>query len=45
LHEPGCGVIAQVEPHAKPGSGAGTISASRYKIYSDLVQELKASPL
>ena len=45
LHEPGCGVIAQIEPHAKSGSDAGTISASRYKIYSDLVQELKTSPL
>lgn len=36
LHEPGCAVIAAVE---KPGY-AGEISASRYKIYTDLVAEL-----
>jgi ribosome biogenesis GTPase len=34
LHEPGCGVIAAVNNNA--------ISASRYKIYSDLMQELTA---
>ncbi|MBB3179349.1 ribosome small subunit-dependent GTPase A [Variovorax sp. Sphag1AA] len=32
LHEPGCGVIAQVE--------AGTISPSRYRIYGELFAEL-----
>ena len=36
LHEPGCGVISAV----KSGSGAHPISASRYKIYSDLFAEL-----
>ncbi|CAM5782390.1 ribosome small subunit-dependent GTPase A [Ottowia pentelensis] len=36
LHEPGCGVISAV----KFGSGAHQISASRYKIYSDLFAEL-----
>ena len=38
LHEPGCGVIAAVEN----GSGAGAISASRYRIYCDLMRELMA---
>ena len=36
LHEPGCGVLDAV----KNGSSAGGISASRYKIYSDLFEEL-----
>ena len=36
LHEPGCGVISNVES----GAGAGRISARRYKIYSDLFAEL-----
>ncbi|VTU34807.1 ribosome small subunit-dependent GTPase A [Variovorax sp. PBL-E5] len=36
LHEPGCGVIAQVE---SPGR-SGTISASRYRIYGELFAEL-----
>ncbi|MEZ5605988.1 MAG: ribosome small subunit-dependent GTPase A [Burkholderiaceae bacterium] len=39
LHEPGCGVISA----AKSASGAQPISASRYKIYSDLFAELRAS--
>lgn len=38
LHEPGCGVISAVES----SPGAGPISASRYKIYSDLFAELRA---
>jgi ribosome biogenesis GTPase len=37
LHEPGCGVIAEV----KSSAGASQISASRYKIYSDLFAELR----
>ncbi len=36
LHEPGCGVLSQVESAA----GAGPISASRYRIYSELFAEL-----
>ena len=36
LHEPGCGVLNAV----KTGSSAGGISASRYKIYSNLFEEL-----
>jgi ribosome biogenesis GTPase len=36
LHEPGCGVIANVETASKPGA----ISASRYRIYSELFAEL-----
>ncbi|MDI3383515.1 ribosome small subunit-dependent GTPase A [Xenophilus aerolatus] len=38
LHEPGCGVISHVESAAN----AGPISATRYKIYSDLFAELSA---
>jgi ribosome biogenesis GTPase len=36
LHEPGCGVIANVDTAARPGA----ISASRYKIYGELFAEL-----
>ena len=36
LHEPGCGVLDAV----KSGPSAGGISATRYKIYSDLFEEL-----
>ncbi|MDB5730793.1 MAG: ribosome small subunit-dependent GTPase, partial [Variovorax sp.] len=36
LHEPGCGVIPQVESAAS----AGPISASRYRIYGELFAEL-----
>jgi len=36
LHEPGCGVLDAV----KIGPSAGGISPSRYKIYSDLFEEL-----
>ncbi|MCJ0764178.1 ribosome small subunit-dependent GTPase A [Variovorax terrae] len=36
LHEPGCGVRAEVQSADSPGS----ISARRYKIYSDLFAEL-----
>ena len=39
-HEPGCGVISHVES----ASSAGQISASRYKIYSDLWLELRSAP-
>ena len=37
LHEPGCGVLETIEK----GSGANGISANRYKIYSDLFEELR----
>jgi len=40
LHEPGCGVIAQVESAANPGG----ISASRYRIYGELFAELSQPP-
>jgi ribosome biogenesis GTPase / thiamine phosphate phosphatase len=36
LHEPGCGVLSSIES----GSSPHGISASRYKIYSDLFAEL-----
>ena len=36
LHEPGCGVIPQVETTTQPGP----ISATRYKIYGELFAEL-----
>jgi len=36
LHEPGCGVLDAV----KNGSSAHGISPNRYKIYSDLFEEL-----
>lgn len=36
LHEPGCGVITEVQSAEKPGK----ISINRYKIYSDLFAEL-----
>ncbi|RYG14579.1 MAG: ribosome small subunit-dependent GTPase A [Burkholderiales bacterium] len=39
LHEPGCGVI----PHVGD-SGAGSISAQRYRIYGDLFAELSQQP-
>lgn len=37
LHEPGCGVLETIEK----GSDADGISANRYKIYSDLFEELR----
>ena len=37
LHEPGCGVLETIEK----GSDADEISANRYKIYSDLFEELR----
>ena len=42
LHEPGCGVIAALQPAAEAFSVASPhqISANRYKIYSDLFAEL-----
>ena len=36
LHEPGCGVISEV----KLASGASSISANRYRLYSELFEEL-----
>ncbi|NMM06105.1 ribosome small subunit-dependent GTPase A [Polaromonas sp.] len=36
LHEPGCGVILEVKSTARPS----TISASRYRLYSELFAEL-----
>ncbi|MDQ0571661.1 ribosome biogenesis GTPase [Variovorax paradoxus] len=39
LHEPGCGVIANVDSPAKPGP----ISATRYRIYGELFAELSQS--
>ena len=36
LHEPGCGVILEV----KSASGASSISANRYRLYSELFAEL-----
>ena len=37
LHEPGCGVIPQVQT---PDNQGGAISASRYRIYGELFDEL-----
>jgi ribosome biogenesis GTPase len=37
LHEPGCGVIANVATPAHPD---GPISATRYRIYGELFDEL-----
>ena len=37
LHEPGCGVLETIEN----GSSADSISVNRYKIYSDLFEELR----
>jgi ribosome biogenesis GTPase len=39
LHEPGCGVITQVDSPDHPGA----ISASRYRIYGELFAELSQS--
>jgi ribosome biogenesis GTPase len=36
LHEPGCGVLAQVEAE----TGLGAISARRHRIYKQLFDEL-----
>ncbi|WP_449594142.1 ribosome small subunit-dependent GTPase A [Polaromonas sp.] len=36
LHEPGCGVISEV----KSASGASSISSNRYRLYSELFEEL-----
>ncbi len=38
LHEPGCGVMAQVQKQS--GDGPGAISPSRYRIYRELFAEL-----
>ncbi len=40
LHEPGCGVIAQVE---SPKNPEGEINATRYRIYGELFAELSQS--
>ncbi len=42
LHEPGCGVMAAVATD-ESGPGADQISASRYRIYSDLFVELTST--
>lgn len=42
LHEPGCGVRAAQVLGIESGSDAQGISASRYKIYSDLFAELRS---
>ena len=39
LHEPGCGVISEV----KSPSGLSSISANRYRLYSELFEELSQS--
>jgi len=39
LHEPGCGVIAEVNASGRPSS----ISASRYRLYGELFAELSQS--
>ena len=47
LHEPGCGVraaVAETASQTESPASAGAISASRYKIYSDLFHELSAPP-
>ena len=51
LHEPGCGVRAAVAGTAQPpgfdaesACSPAAISANRYKIYSDLFDELSAAP-
>ncbi|MEO8021530.1 ribosome small subunit-dependent GTPase A [Polaromonas sp.] len=40
LHEPGCGVISEVKLASSPGG----ISASRYRLYSELFAELSQAP-
>jgi len=41
LHEPGCAVMAHVDGlQGESRSGAGSISANRYQIYSNLFAEL-----
>ena len=39
LHEPGCGVIAEVKATAQ-AAGPSSISAARYRLYSELFAEL-----
>ena len=40
LHEPGCGVISEL----KSAAGPSGISATRYRLYSDLFAELSQAP-
>jgi ribosome biogenesis GTPase len=40
LHEPGCGVIAEVKRKDEQGLLNPSISAARYKLYADLFDEL-----
>ena len=40
LHEPGCGVISEV----KSAAGPSGISATRYRLYSELFAELSQAP-
>lgn len=42
LHEPGCGVRARVGSPQAEDDGAGTIAASRYRLYEELFAELSA---
>lgn len=40
LHEPGCGVIAEVQRKGENGMPDSSISAARFKLYADLFDEL-----
>lgn len=40
LHEPGCGVLAEVQRPADPLLGPSSISAARYRLYGELFAEL-----
>ena len=40
LHEPGCGVITEVQRKGEKEEPASSISAARYKLYADLFDEL-----
>jgi ribosome biogenesis GTPase / thiamine phosphate phosphatase len=40
LHEPGCGVIAEVQRKAEQDQPSSSISTARYKLYADLFDEL-----
>lgn len=40
LHEPGCGVLATLQLDAKSADSPGKISSSRYRIYSELFEQL-----
>jgi ribosome biogenesis GTPase len=40
LHEPGCGVLAEVQRKGEQGLADSSISAARFKLYADLFDEL-----